>query len=914
MGRPAGTPKRSVPTYKSHAAVSAGGARDWRGARPGGPRPIPLSSLMPRAGILAAEVREHRSRVGDSLAAGRATICLAATWFVGMSGKGEHPFGPPRRAELMLSHAIRPASPGPRDAEALRHMIREVPHCPALEDRSASTARPRGCSRSPSSRVPGRTGRSRSVRPRRRRPRGCAAPPSRRASALTAPSAAASSSTPRGAGSSTSRATPGARSTRGRSARRGRTPSCWRVNPHRVTQVLYRAPYSDQWETRSLDWAMDRIARAGQGGPRCRLHRARRRGPAAQLGPQHRDAGRRDARRRGELPDQEAVLRRPGGRVDREPGADMTLRLGARSGRLVRPRRGHQLPAGPGQQRLHPVHGLEHGRGAPRRLPLAHEGQGAGRDADPRRPAVLAHLGALRPLRRHPGRQRHRLPGRPDQLRPRRTSAGSRSTSWPTPTPRPSSRKASGTPRTSTASSAASTRRPQTYDAEEGHWGYEGSRSDRRGDGQATDVRSDTRAPGSRRGAARGPRLCAHGRGDPARLAARGDDGCIARASRGATRPCSTRAASCRSSGGTSPATRRRWWPRSAAARAEQFVRVAELLCANSGRDRTTAHRLRRGLDPAHDRRADDPSRGHPAAPARATSAGPAAASWRCAAIPASRARPTSRPSTTCCPATCPSRPPTTAHETLDYYVEHEGLPTGYWANFRKFIVSLLKAWYGDAATAGERLPLRLAAAHRRRLLATADLRPHGPGRDEGLFPLRPEPGRRRAQRRPAPRRPAQPRLAGGARLVRDRERRPSGRTTRTRRRRRRSRPRSSSSPRRPTPRRTARLTNTQRLLQWHNKALDPPGDCRSDAWFVYNLGKRLKRLYAGSTDPKDQPLLNLTWDYDHDEPPRLPDGTLSRIEDEPDVEKVLRRSTAASSTRSTRGPAGRGCCRDSRS
>jgi formate dehydrogenase major subunit len=32
------------------------------------------------------------------------------------------------------------------------------------------------------------------------------------------------------------------------------------VNPHRVTEVLYRAPYSDRWETRPLDWAMDRIA------------------------------------------------------------------------------------------------------------------------------------------------------------------------------------------------------------------------------------------------------------------------------------------------------------------------------------------------------------------------------------------------------------------------------------------------------------------------------------------------------------------------------------------------------------------------------------------------------------------------------------------------------------------------------
>src|SRR4029077_9990769 len=32
------------------------------------------------------------------------------------------------------------------------------------------------------------------------------------------------------------------------------------VNPHRVTQVLYRAPYSDRWETKPLDWALDRIA------------------------------------------------------------------------------------------------------------------------------------------------------------------------------------------------------------------------------------------------------------------------------------------------------------------------------------------------------------------------------------------------------------------------------------------------------------------------------------------------------------------------------------------------------------------------------------------------------------------------------------------------------------------------------
>ncbi len=32
------------------------------------------------------------------------------------------------------------------------------------------------------------------------------------------------------------------------------------VNPSRLTQVLYRAPYSDRWEVKTLDWAMEQIA------------------------------------------------------------------------------------------------------------------------------------------------------------------------------------------------------------------------------------------------------------------------------------------------------------------------------------------------------------------------------------------------------------------------------------------------------------------------------------------------------------------------------------------------------------------------------------------------------------------------------------------------------------------------------
>jgi formate dehydrogenase major subunit len=32
------------------------------------------------------------------------------------------------------------------------------------------------------------------------------------------------------------------------------------VNPNRLTHVLHRAPFSDHWEVKSLDWAMEQIA------------------------------------------------------------------------------------------------------------------------------------------------------------------------------------------------------------------------------------------------------------------------------------------------------------------------------------------------------------------------------------------------------------------------------------------------------------------------------------------------------------------------------------------------------------------------------------------------------------------------------------------------------------------------------
>jgi formate dehydrogenase major subunit len=77
-------------------------------------------------------------------------------------------------------------------------------------------------------------------------------------------------------------------------------------------------------------------------------------------------------------------------------------------------------------------------------------------------------------------------------------------------------------------------------------------------------------------------------------------------------------------------------------------------------------------------------------------------------------------------------------------------------------------------------------------------------------------------------------------------------------------------------------FTNTFRMLQWHYKAAEPPGDCMSDNWFTYQLGKRLKRLYADSDLPRDLGFKNMVWDFEHE------DAT-ERQRGEPSALKVLK-------------------------
>jgi formate dehydrogenase major subunit len=72
-------------------------------------------------------------------------------------------------------------------------------------------------------------------------------------------------------------------------------------------------------------------------------------------------------------------------------------------------------------------------------------------------------------------------------------------------------------------------------------------------------------------------------------------------------------------------------------------------------------------------------------------------------------------------------------------------------------------------------------------------------------------------------------------------------------------------------------FTNTQRLLQWHRQAVEPKQDCRSELWFYFHLGRLIKQKLADSDEERDTLIKALRWEY----------PTHSAIE-EPDAEAVL--------------------------
>lgn len=205
------------------------------------------------------------------------------------------------------------------------------------------------------------------------------------------------------------------------------------------------------------------------------------------------------------------------------------------------------------------------------------------------------------------------------------------------------------------------------------------------------------------------------------------------------------------------------------------------------------------------------------------------------------------------------------SHQTFADYLKSETPPTGWWHNFPKYAVSLLRAWYGDNARADngwgfDWLP-KIVSDHSQ-LPMTLAMRD---GTIRGMFFLGQNPviggsNSMMIERGLAKlewmvvRDTCETETAGfwrsGSR-VRNGEVTPQEIGTEV-----------FLMPGSLAGEKAGTFTNTHRLVQWHDKVVEAPGDNRSELWFVYHLGRRLKELYAGSTEAKDEPIRMLTWDY----------------------------------------------------
>ena len=219
--------------------------------------------------------------------------------------------------------------------------------------------------------------------------------------------------------------------------------------------------------------------------------------------------------------------------------------------------------------------------------------------------------------------------------------------------------------------------------------------------------------------------------------------------------------------------------------------------------------------------------------------------------------------------------------QNLAGYCRTEGARRGWWANFDRYAVSLLKAWFGDAATAkndygfGHVPRLSGNHSHFATMMRALD------GGVDGLLVMGQNPavGSQNAG--------LERRALASLRwlVVRDFSEVETASFWR-------DSPEIQSGELPPEQiltevflmpaashvEKEGSFTNTQRVVQWRDKALASPADARSELWFLHHLAKRLKEHYASSEEERDWPIRNLSWEY--------PEHGDRR---EPDAEAVLR-------------------------
>ena len=57
-------------------------------------------------------------------------------------------------------------------------------------------------------------------------------------------------------------------------------------------------------------------------------------------------------------------------------------------------------------------------------------------------------------------------------------------------------------------------------------------------------------------------------------------------------------------------------------------------------------------------------------------------------------------------------------------------------------------------------------------------------------------------------------------------------------------------------------ISNSGRWAQWRYKAVEPPGEAKSDLWIIDQFHKRLKSLYEKEGGQVPEPIVKMAWDY----------------------------------------------------
>jgi formate dehydrogenase major subunit len=214
---------------------------------------------------------------------------------------------------------------------------------------------------------------------------------------------------------------------------------------------------------------------------------------------------------------------------------------------------------------------------------------------------------------------------------------------------------------------------------------------------------------------------------------------------------------------------------------------------------------------------------------------------------------------------------PTDKHIDLQAYAAKFD-PTSYWVNGPRFIVNLLKAWFGDAATKDNNYAYDYLPKTSGNYSWIPLFQAMGAGKLKGLFCM----GQNPAVSGPNARMERQALNKLDWLVVMDLFETETASFWKA--------PGVDSKaintevfllPALDAMEKSGTIVTSGRRIQWRYKVANGPGDAHSDIWILDRLVKALKSLYKDSPDRKDRPILDLAWAYGDDP--------------EPDVEIVAR-------------------------